>query len=80
MLITCPPSSLVRIATGLSDDEEAYRVVRKTKADVALAAWLEKTNSGSTRQLSRAVEVDFMHYSSEPDYFKYWMDGTATLA
>jgi lysophospholipase len=44
--ITCPSGSLVRIATGLSDDEEAFRVARKAKADVALAAWLDKTNSG----------------------------------
>lgn len=43
---TCPSSSLVRIATGLSDNEEAYRVARKAKADVALAAWLDKTNPG----------------------------------
>jgi lysophospholipase len=43
---TCPSSSLIRIANGLSDAEEAFRVARKAKADLGLAAWLEKTNSG----------------------------------
>ncbi|KAH8651887.1 lysophospholipase [Tricladium varicosporioides] len=43
---TCPSGSLVRPANGLSDSEEAYRVARKAVADVALKAWLKKTNSG----------------------------------
>ncbi|ESZ89919.1 lysophospholipase [Sclerotinia borealis F-4128] len=44
--VTCPSGqSLVRPADGLSDNEESYRVSRKAVADVALKAWLEKTNS-----------------------------------
>ena len=43
---TCPTTSLVRPADGLSDDEETYRVARKAIADEALTAWLTKTNSG----------------------------------
>ena len=42
---TCPTTSLVRPANGLSDDEETYRVARKVIADEALTAWLTKTNS-----------------------------------
>jgi len=42
---TCPTTSLVRPANGLSDDEETYRVARKAIADEALTAWLTKTNS-----------------------------------
>ncbi|KAJ8070640.1 hypothetical protein OCU04_001011 [Sclerotinia nivalis] len=45
--VTCPSGqSFVRAADGLSDNEESYRVARKAVADVALKAWLEKTNSG----------------------------------
>jgi lysophospholipase len=43
---TCPTTSLVRPANGLSDDEETYRVARKVIADESLKAWLTKTNSG----------------------------------
>jgi lysophospholipase len=39
---SCPTTSLVRVATGLSEEEEAYRTARKAKADVALGAWLDK--------------------------------------
>jgi lysophospholipase len=42
----CPSGSLVRAASGLSDSEEAYRAARKAVADVALKAWLMKTNAG----------------------------------
>jgi lysophospholipase len=42
----CPSESLVRDASGLSDNEEAYRVARKAVADQALKTWLTKTNSG----------------------------------
>lgn len=42
----CPSTSLVRTATGLSDEEEAYRTARKAKADGALVDWLLKTNCG----------------------------------
>jgi lysophospholipase len=42
----CPSGSLVRDASGLSDEEETYRVGRKAVADVALKSWLEKTDSG----------------------------------
>ncbi|KUJ14356.1 lysophospholipase [Mollisia scopiformis] len=42
----CPITSIVRAANGLSDDEETYRVARKAVADVALKAWLAKTDSG----------------------------------
>ncbi|KAH7379970.1 lysophospholipase [Cadophora sp. MPI-SDFR-AT-0126] len=42
---SCPTTPLVRSTTsGLSDSEETYRVVRKAKADLALAFWLVKTN------------------------------------
>lgn len=44
--VACPSTSLVRDATGLSDNEEIYRVSRKATADLALKAWLAKTNSG----------------------------------
>jgi lysophospholipase len=43
---TCPTTSLVRPANGLSDDEETYRVARKAVADESLKTWLTKTNSG----------------------------------
>jgi len=43
---SCPSTSLIRIADGLSDDEQAYRTARKAKADVALADWLLKTSCG----------------------------------
>ncbi|TVY75762.1 putative lysophospholipase SPAC1A6.03c, partial [Lachnellula suecica] len=43
---TCPSTSLVRAASGLSDNEEAYRVSRKAVADEALKAWLTSTDSG----------------------------------
>ena len=42
----CPSEPLVRAASGLSDNEEAYRVARKAVADEALTTWLTKTNSG----------------------------------
>ncbi|KAL3420159.1 lysophospholipase [Phlyctema vagabunda] len=41
---TCPSTSLVRPADGLSESEEAYRVARKAIADVALSEWLQTTN------------------------------------
>ena len=41
----CPETSLVRAATGLSDEEETYRVARKAVADAALKTWLISTNS-----------------------------------
>lgn len=40
----CPNEALVRPASGLSDDEESYRVGRKAVADLALGDWLKKTN------------------------------------
>jgi lysophospholipase len=43
---TCPTTSLVRPANGLSDDEETYRVARKAIADESLKSWLAKINSG----------------------------------
>jgi len=42
---TCPSESLVRAASGLSTNEEAYRVSRKAVADEALKSWLAETNS-----------------------------------
>ncbi|KAG9234079.1 acyl transferase/acyl hydrolase/lysophospholipase [Amylocarpus encephaloides] len=49
----CPSGSLVRAASGLSDNEEAYRVSRQVVADEALRTWLAKTNTafGSTGDL-----------------------------
>ncbi|TVY18030.1 Lysophospholipase, partial [Lachnellula arida] len=41
----CPSESLVRAASGLSTNEEAYRVSRKAVADEALKSWLAETNS-----------------------------------
>jgi lysophospholipase len=43
---TCPTSSIMRAADGLSDEEETYRVARKAVADGALKSWLTKTDSG----------------------------------
>ncbi|KAN0106052.1 FabD/lysophospholipase-like protein [Hyaloscypha variabilis] len=43
---SCPSTSLIRIADGLSDGEQTYRTARKEKADVALADWLLKTSCG----------------------------------
>lgn len=40
----CPKGSLVRPASGLSNNEETYRVARKAIADEALALWLKKIN------------------------------------
>ena len=44
MEVTCP-ATLIRVAPGLVDDEEAYRTTRKSKSDVALRSWLESTSS-----------------------------------
>lgn len=43
---TCPSTPLVRAASGLSDNEETYRVARKAVADQALKTWLTKTDPG----------------------------------
>ncbi|KAL1966527.1 hypothetical protein VTN77DRAFT_4449 [Rasamsonia byssochlamydoides] len=43
---SCPTTALVRPATGLSDEEAAYRQARKQIADEALKTWLAKTNAG----------------------------------
>jgi lysophospholipase len=43
---TCPSTPLVRAASGLSDNEETYRVARKAVADQALKTWLTETDSG----------------------------------
>ncbi|RDW77383.1 lysophospholipase-3 [Coleophoma cylindrospora] len=43
---TCPSTSLIRAATGLSTSEETFRVARKAIADVHLADWLTNTDSG----------------------------------
>jgi lysophospholipase len=40
----CPKEPLVRPASGLSDNEESYRIGRKVVADLALGDWLKKTN------------------------------------
>lgn len=42
--VSCP-STLVRVANGLSTDEQAWKTARKTIADTALRAWLKKTNA-----------------------------------
>jgi lysophospholipase len=44
--VACPTTPLVRPASGISDDEEAYRVARKVIADENLRAWLMETNPG----------------------------------
>ncbi|KAF8857702.1 lysophospholipase [Acephala macrosclerotiorum] len=43
---TCPSETLVRAASGLSDEEDTYRVARKAVADISLKSWLISTNSG----------------------------------
>jgi len=47
-IATCPTSSLVRPASGLSSSESNYRSKRISKANTALAAWLKKTNKNFT--------------------------------
>ncbi|GAB7348752.1 hypothetical protein MBLNU459_g7484t1 [Dothideomycetes sp. NU459] len=42
---SCPSTPLVRAATSVGSSEATYVTKRKAKADVALAAWLKKTNS-----------------------------------
>lgn len=42
---SCPSTPLVREASSLSSSESAYYTARKSKADTALTAWLQKTNS-----------------------------------
>lgn len=42
---SCPSTPLVRDATSLGSSEAAYYAARKPKADLALAAWLQKTDS-----------------------------------
>ncbi|ORY61540.1 lysophospholipase catalytic domain-containing protein [Pseudomassariella vexata] len=42
---TCPATSLVRAADGISTAEQAYITARKAVADKALAAWLLKQSS-----------------------------------
>lgn len=63
----CPSGSLVRPASGLSPDEEAYRLARKVIADEALASWLTKTNPGfGTAELPTVClsrDNDFIHRS-----------------
>ncbi len=39
------PSSLVRVATGLSTDEETWATARKALADESLRSWLKATSS-----------------------------------
>ncbi|KAI9730377.1 MAG: hypothetical protein M1834_005887 [Cirrosporium novae-zelandiae] len=43
---TCPTSSMVRQATGLSSSETSFISSRKSVADAALSSWLESTDSG----------------------------------
>lgn len=43
----CPNTSLVRDATAIAPEESAYISSRKQKADVALAAWLQKQGAFS---------------------------------
>ncbi|CZR69536.1 related to PLB1-phospholipase B (lysophospholipase) [Phialocephala subalpina] len=47
---TCP-SSLVRIATSLSTDEETWRTARKTLADTSLRSWLSDKGFETTAEL-----------------------------
>jgi hypothetical protein len=44
--VACPTTPLVRLAPGISDDEEAYRVARKPIAYENLRARLMETNPG----------------------------------
>ncbi|KAK0906207.1 hypothetical protein LTR02_006078 [Friedmanniomyces endolithicus] len=48
---TCPGSSLVRPATGLNPSESCYVAARKSVANTALAAWLERQGNFSTSSL-----------------------------
>ncbi|MCJ1442232.1 MAG: hypothetical protein MMC23_002725 [Stictis urceolatum] len=41
----CPSTPLVRQAAGLSSSESSFVTARKTKADVALRSWVQKTCS-----------------------------------
>jgi lysophospholipase len=43
----CPDTPLVRDATELGSEESSYVSSRKTKADAALSAWLQKQGSFS---------------------------------
>lgn len=43
--VSCPSTSLLRSADGISSDESTYITARKTKADTSLAEWLTATNS-----------------------------------
>lgn len=58
----CPSGSLLRPASGLSDSEETYRVARKAVADVALKAWLTKTNSGFGTDELPTVRLSFYDF------------------
>lgn len=42
----CPSTPLVRPATSVGSSEATYVTKRKANADIALASWLKKTNSG----------------------------------
>lgn len=48
--VSCP-DSLVRVATGLSSDEEAWRTARKSRTDTSLRSWLKSTGFETTGEL-----------------------------
>ena len=43
--VTCPPTPLVRTASGISSSESAYIAARKPIASTALGKWLQKVDS-----------------------------------
>tara|TARA_R110002060_G_scaffold14674_4_gene20585 strand:+ start:172 stop:1839 length:1668 start_codon:yes stop_codon:yes gene_type:complete len=75
---SCPTTPLVRsTASGLSDGEETYRVVRKAKADLALAFWLLKTNPSFITALE--WEMPTIALTSSGGGFRATLSGAGTV-
>lgn len=57
--VSCPSTSLLRSADGISSDESTYITARKAKADTSLAEWLAATNSAFSTETLPTLAVSF---------------------
>ncbi|KAK0113324.1 hypothetical protein ONS95_013580 [Cadophora gregata] len=75
---SCPTTPLVRsTSSGLSDSEETYRVIRKAKADLALAAWLLKANPSFVNSLD--CDMPTIALTSSGGGFRATLSGAGTV-